>query len=285
MSRIINKMEIRMEMLLALVLGALPLMGLILWFWYDIWYAIPLKLRCKADGTKLPPGYMGFPFLGEMLTFLLYFKYLRRPDDFINSKKHKYGDAGMFRTHLFGSPSIIAYSPSLNKLVLQSENLFGQKWPSIELLGYDSIIGAEGEEHVRMKRFVVGAINQPDALNRVALLVQPRVISALHSWAEKGRIVGYDEAKKLTFANIGKYFAGLEPGPELNNLSKLFTEFLKGVRAYPLKFPGTAYYRAIQVVQQFQVLVEQDLLDHYQQFVEFQGLVVQHVLDLGECHE
>ncbi|KAL3521821.1 hypothetical protein ACH5RR_014655 [Cinchona calisaya] len=34
-----------------------------------------------------------------------------------------------------------------------------------------------------------------------------------------------------------------------------------------------------------QVLVEQDLLDHYQQFVEFQGLVVQHVLDLGECHE
>ncbi|KAL3535377.1 hypothetical protein ACH5RR_003838 [Cinchona calisaya] len=33
------------------------------------------------------------------------------------------------------------------------------------------------------------------------------------------------------------------------------------------------------------VLVEQDLLDHYQQFVEFQGLVVQHVLDLGECHE
>ncbi|KAL3528755.1 hypothetical protein ACH5RR_008077 [Cinchona calisaya] len=37
--------------------------------------------------------------------------------------------------------------------------------------------------------------------------------------------------------------------------------------------------------QSVQVLVEQDLLDHYQQFVEFQGLVVQHVLDLGECHE
>ncbi|KAL3509895.1 hypothetical protein ACH5RR_029296 [Cinchona calisaya] len=34
-----------------------------------------------------------------------------------------------------------------------------------------------------------------------------------------------------------------------------------------------------------QVIVEQDLLDHYQQFVEFQGLVVQHVLDLGECDE
>ncbi|KAL3516258.1 hypothetical protein ACH5RR_023160 [Cinchona calisaya] len=33
------------------------------------------------------------------------------------------------------------------------------------------------------------------------------------------------------------------------------------------------------------VFVEQDQLDHYQQLVEFQGLVVQHVLDLGECDE
>ena len=32
---------------------------------------------------------MGFPFIGEMISFLWYFKIVRRPDDFINAKRHK----------------------------------------------------------------------------------------------------------------------------------------------------------------------------------------------------
>lgn len=103
----------------------------------------------------------------------------------------------MFRTHLFGSPSIIAYSPELNNMVLNSETLFGQNWPSIELIGLNSLIASEGRAHSRIKNFVVQAINKPSALRQIALIVQPRIITALQSWAERGRVVGYDEAKKV----------------------------------------------------------------------------------------
>lgn len=78
------------------VIGILPLLGVIFWWWNDIRYAFPVTFRCSfsssaADARKLPPGHMGFPFLGEMLSFLWYFKFSGSPDEFINSKRRKYG--------------------------------------------------------------------------------------------------------------------------------------------------------------------------------------------------
>lgn len=75
------------------IIGILPLLGVIFWWWNDILYAFPLTFRYSSssrDATKLPPGYMGFPFLGEMLSFLWYFKFSGSPDEFINSKLRKY---------------------------------------------------------------------------------------------------------------------------------------------------------------------------------------------------
>lgn len=87
-------MDFSTEMWVNLVIiGILPLLGVIFWWWNDILYAFPLSFRCSSssrDATQLPPGYMGFPFLGEMLSFLWYFKFSGSPDEFINSKLRKY---------------------------------------------------------------------------------------------------------------------------------------------------------------------------------------------------
>lgn len=52
---------------------------------------------------------------------------------------------------------------------------------------------------------------------------------------------------QVTFENIGKMFASFEPGPVLENLDAYFQGIMHGIRAIPLKCPGTAYYRALQV--------------------------------------
>ncbi|PON47601.1 Cytochrome P450 [Parasponia andersonii] len=57
-----------MEYWLALALGGLPLLGYLLWWWNELHYVLPLKLRDSAVAAKLPPGHLGFPLLGEMLT-------------------------------------------------------------------------------------------------------------------------------------------------------------------------------------------------------------------------
>ncbi|KAK2965942.1 hypothetical protein RJ640_005358 [Escallonia rubra] len=240
-------MEFTIPMWVALVLGTGPLFGWLLWSWNDFWFGLGVRARCSASGTKLPPGHMGVPFLGEMLKFLWYFKFIRRPDDYINSKRSKYGvGEGLYRTHLFGTPAIIACSPSVNKFVFQSEDTFMLEWPAIEIVGTSSIVAVQGSAHTRLRSFVTRAINQPDALRRIASLVQPRVIAALQSWAHKGRIKGINEARKVTFENIGKFFASFEPGPILDTLDDLFEGLVHGIRSYPLNIPGTAYHRALQ---------------------------------------
>ncbi|CAB4311325.1 unnamed protein product [Prunus armeniaca] len=289
-------MDISLGVWVALVLGGLPLLGLLLWWWNELWYVLPLKLRRSATNAKLPPGHMGLPFIGEVLTFLWYFKVLRRPDDFINAKRAKYGDGvGMYRTYLFRSPSIIACFPAVNKFVFQSDDTFILNWPSVDLMGYTSLVAVHGKSHARLRSYVTSVINQPDALRRIAQMVQPRIIAALESWAQKGRIKAYDETKKVTFENIGQLFVSLEPGPLLDTIDNLFDGLVKGIRAQPFNIPGSAFHHARQCRKKLEDIfmvelekkktqkevVTNDLMDGLMQIIDDEGnkLCDQEVLD------
>jgi len=112
----------------------------------------------------------------------------------------------MFRTHLFGAPSIIVYTPIVNKFVLYSADKFIQEWPTVELVGRTSLAGVHGKAHKRIRRFVTNSINAPEALNRIAALVQPRMVSALQSWAQMGKIKARVETQKVfNYENIFGY--------------------------------------------------------------------------------
>uniref|UniRef100_A0A1D1XNZ6 Ent-kaurenoic acid oxidase 2 n=1 Tax=Anthurium amnicola TaxID=1678845 RepID=A0A1D1XNZ6_9ARAE len=234
----------------ALALGAVPLVAYLIWFWNDAFFWATLRLRALADhrpSGKLPPGHMGLPFFGEMPLFLWFFKVIRRPDDYIASKRDRYGEGpGLYRSHLFGGPTIISCSPASNKFVLQSADDFHIRWPSAELVGRSSISVVEGKRHARLRNFIVGAINSPESLRRIAQVVQPRVASSLRAWAEKGTIRAFDEATKVTFENICKMFASMEPGPLLDSLDQSYAGLLAGIRAYPLNLPGTAFHHALK---------------------------------------
>lgn len=100
---------------------------------------------------------------------------------------NRYGrGVGIYKTHLFGSPSIIACDPPINKFILQSDDLFRIRWPSVDLVGRHSFVATEGETHSRLKTFVLNAINKPDSLKQITQAVQPRLISSLRSWADRG---------------------------------------------------------------------------------------------------
>ncbi|PWA78421.1 cytochrome P450 [Artemisia annua] len=240
---------------LGMVVGLVPLVGWLLWWWNDIWYGLII-----ARGNKLPPGYMGLPIIGEMFTFLWFFKFIRRPDDFINSKRNKYGDGvGMYRTHLFGKPSVIVFLPAVSKFVFRDDKSFILKWPNIELVGETSVVSVHGSAHKRLRSFVSRSINQPDALRGIAVAVQPRMISALDSWAKDHKIIAYNALKKVTFENIGMYFASFEPGPILDKLDEYFAGMVKGFRASRLNIPGSTFYHALQCRKRTMAIFKEEL--------------------------
>jgi len=103
----------------------------------------------------------------------------------------------MFITHLFGAPSIIVYTPAVNKFVLFSEDKFKQECPTVELMGRTSLGSVHGKAHTRARNFVTNTINRPDALSRIATLVQPHIVNALQSWAQMGKIKAKFETQKV----------------------------------------------------------------------------------------
>ncbi|TVU48747.1 hypothetical protein EJB05_00018, partial [Eragrostis curvula] len=197
---------------------------------------------------RLPPGNMGLPFVGENPALKRYFRRARRPDGFVDEKRRRYGDesGGVYRTHLFGSPAVLACSPAANKMVLQSPDSFGIRWPAPALVGAASILNVDGARHARLRACVVDAVNRPGSLRSIARAVQPRVVAALRSWADKGTITAATEAKKVTFEIICKMFVGMEPSPLTEEMDAWFAGLLGGLRAFPLDLPGTAFRRALR---------------------------------------
>ncbi|KAF7111403.1 hypothetical protein CFC21_111416 [Triticum aestivum] len=240
---------------LGLLFGAVPLLCLTVWHSTDAWHCAAFAL--KHGGRRLPPGHMGVLFLGETLSLLWYFKLARRPDDFIGAKKSAYGsgavDSQDTRTGVqvlyksTSSPSIVACSPAANKFVLQSAESFGIRWPVPELVGITSVVNVEGSSHARLRGFILAAINRPSSLQTIATVVQPRVVAALGTWADKGTIVAATEIKKMTFANICKMFISMEPSPLTDKIDQWFGDLLYGLRAYPFDFPGTASHGARKI--------------------------------------
>ena len=53
---------------------------------------------------------------------------------------------------------------------------------------------------------VVKAIHQPDALCKIVIMLQPRIVATLRQWSEKWRIVALQEAKKVD-SYVGHRFA------------------------------------------------------------------------------
>ncbi|KMT11773.1 hypothetical protein BVRB_5g104770 isoform A [Beta vulgaris subsp. vulgaris] len=231
-----------------LLLYVMLMIGLILWWWNEIWYVSIVKARCSIFNTKLPPGHLGFPFIGETFSFYWFFNKTRRPDDFINLKKHKYGEnVGVYRTYLYGSPSIIACSPTICKLVLNSSDKFKQEWPTTEVLGSNSVITLQGPRHTVIKSFIVNSINRPDSLTRFLLQVQPDIVDALQHWSQEPKITAFRQLRKVTLGYTMRHFSGFEAKFEqIDAFEHLFEGITNGMRALPWNFPGTTYHHALK---------------------------------------
>eukprot|EP01018_Ginkgo_biloba_P019842 Gb_31469 [translate_table: standard] len=231
---------------IAFALGVLPLI---------VWLLGSLnEWRCchsliLKNGAKLPPGHMGWPIIGELFDFLWCFKIIRNPEEFIRKRKAKYGDTGMYRTHLFGFPSIITCSPEVNKFVMGSgmeDGSFVNAWSSPELVGPKSLVIAEGHQHKHVRRYLMEALNSPESLKIICTRLQPAFKSALEDWVSKGVIGASQEARRVTFGNICMLFLSWESSPIFNTMEMLYRGLTAGLRAQTINIPGTAYYHALQ---------------------------------------
>ena len=207
-------------------------------------FVILLRLIISYGRNKknLPPGSMGFPWIGETWEFYKAQRKNRLFEDFIQPRIAKNGK--VFKTHLMGSPTVIVNGANANRFVLSNEfKMVISSWPSasVQLMGKNSIMEKQGERH----RCLRGLISTTFGNSGLEILV-PKICSSvvLHlgqKWNGQEEISLYRSTKTMTFTIVFECLFGIDVKP---GMLETFERVLEGVFAPPIQFPGSKFSRA-----------------------------------------
>ncbi|RLM84551.1 abscisic acid 8' [Panicum miliaceum] len=195
----------------------------------------------EKASLKLPPGSMGWPYLGETLQL-----YSQDPNVFFASKQKRYGE--IFKTHLLGCPCVMLASPEAARFVLVTQaHLFKPTYPRSKerMIGPSALFFHQGEYHLRLRKLVQGALG-PDALRALVPEVEAAVRSTLAAW--DGRVMStFHAMKRLSFdVGIATIFGGRLDERRKAELRRNYSIVEKGYNCFPNSLPGTLYHKAMQ---------------------------------------
>ncbi|XP_011082182.1 abscisic acid 8'-hydroxylase 1-like [Sesamum indicum] len=220
----------------------------------------------------LPPGTMGWPYIGE--TFQLY---SQNPNTFFASKVKKYGS--IFKTHILGCPCVMISSPEAAKLVLVSKaNLFKPTFPASKerMLGKQAIFFHQGDYHAKLRKLVLRAF-MPEAIKNIVSDIESIAINSLESWEGK-LITTFQEMKTYAFNVALLSILGKDEVLYREDLKRCYYILEKGYNSMPINLPGTLFHKAMkarkelaQILAKILSLRRQTKQDHNDLLGSFMG--------------
>ncbi|KAK8585577.1 hypothetical protein V6N13_050554 [Hibiscus sabdariffa] len=233
-------------LILAAVVGAYAFLSGFLKKTNELYYVLRLG---KKKHSSLPPGDMGWPFIGNMISFVRAFR-SQNPDSFTNNLVRRYGDTGIYKTSLFGNPSIIVCSPELCRKVLTDDERFEYGYPSSlnKLLGeVRSLHGVSNSEHRHLRKLLSSPINGHESLSKHIEYIEDTVVSSLEEWIHNNsQIELLTELKKINFRVMTRILMGSADSIS-ESMTKHYARLFDGLMSpLPIDVPGFTYHRALQ---------------------------------------
>ncbi|KAL5999520.1 hypothetical protein ACLOJK_037805 [Asimina triloba] len=145
--------------------------------------------------SGLPPGRLGWPYLGETLEFISC-AYSPRPESFMDKRRLLYGK--VFKSHILGSPTIVSTDAEVSRFVLQSDaKLFVPSYPRslTELMGKSSILLISGSLQRRIHGLIGAFFKSPNLKSQITQDMQKYVLEAMDGWKDDQTIYIQDQAK------------------------------------------------------------------------------------------
>ncbi|KAI7985913.1 3-epi-6-deoxocathasterone 23-monooxygenase CYP90D1 [Camellia lanceoleosa] len=209
----------------------------------------------SSYGRSLPSGSVGWPFLGETIDFISC-AYSDHPERFMDTRRGMYGK--VFKSHLFGSPTIVSTDAEVSRFVLQSDgSVFVPSYPKslTELMGKSSILLINGSLQRRIHGLIGSFFKSTYLKAQITEEMQKYVHESMGGWREDRPIYIQDEAKNIAFQVLVKALISIDPGEEMEFLRKLFQEFIAGLMSLPINFPGSRLHRSLQAKKKMVELV------------------------------
>ncbi|MEG5046122.1 cytochrome P450 [Microcoleus sp. B4-C1] len=184
----------------------------------------------------LPPGSFGLPLIGDTINFL-------QDAQFAKKRQQQYGN--IFKTSIFGQPTVFMCGQEANLFVLSNENqYFVVTWPpsTRALLGPLSLALQTGANHQNRRKLLYQAF-QPRALAGYIGGMEDITQRYLEKWAKMETLTWYPELRNYTFDVAGKLLVGIDNGSE-TALGHYFETFSDGLFSIPLDVPWTKFGKA-----------------------------------------
>jgi cytochrome P450 len=194
-----------------------------------------------TSSLPLPPGSSGLPILGETLSFF-------SDQEFATKRRQKHGN--IFRSHIFGKPTVFINDEAANNFVFRNEGkYFVSTWPKSTriLLGNKSLATNTGDFHKSRRRLMYQAF-QPRALANYSPTIAEITAQYLEKWQEMGELTWYPELRKYTFDVACILFVGQENASE-KPIFHWFEEWCNGLFSLPISLPWTRFGKALSCRQ------------------------------------
>ncbi|GAU20410.1 hypothetical protein TSUD_12280 [Trifolium subterraneum] len=204
-----------------------------------------MKLRKKQ--YPLPPGHLGWPLIGNMLAFINDFK-SGHPDSFINNLISRYGRTGIYKSHLFGSPSIIICDADMCRRVLIDDETFKLGYPksTLDVIRCKFFWSSSREEQKRFKRLISVLTIGQNTLEMYLTRMEHIVINSLEELSSMSDPVDFlKEMKNISFNIITEIFMGSCNQQIINKIENSFTEMYGALFSMPINFPGFAFHKGL----------------------------------------
>ncbi|AES78542.1 putative cholesterol monooxygenase (side-chain-cleaving) [Medicago truncatula] len=224
-------------------------MTIILAFISILTFAYLVKyLSNQGSLHKLPHGTMGWPFIGETLKFLKPHR-SNSLGSFLQERCSRYGR--VFKSHLFGYPTIVSCDFELNMFILQNEGkLFPVDYPKVmhKILGKYALLLVTGELHKKLRSTVISFVSASKSESNFLHFVEMLALSRINSWGSNCKQVAfYKEAKRFSINVMLKHLLNINPDDPLAvKILENFENYIKGFITLPINIPGTTYSKAVK---------------------------------------
>ncbi|KAK6913043.1 Cytochrome P450 [Dillenia turbinata] len=192
----------------------------------------------NEEPKNLPLGSMGWPLVGETLHFLEPHR-SNTMGKFLQDRCSRYGR--VFKSHLFGSPTIVSCDLELNMFILQNEEkLFQGSYPKPihGVLGKLSMLVVVRELHKKLRSVALSFFTTCKTNPNFITDMDGMLKSMMESWKD---------CKEFTFNLMVKQFFSMGPKePLVSQLLEDYMHFMKGLVSLPIYIPGTYFAKAVK---------------------------------------
>ncbi|KAG2544671.1 abscisic acid 8'-hydroxylase 3-like [Panicum virgatum] len=216
-----------------------------------------LRSRSSSKEMRDIPGTMGWPVIGETVSFISDFSSPAGILSFMRDRQKRFGK--VFKTYVLGRITVFMTGRDAAKILLSGKdgvvslNLF---YTGKQVLGPTSLLTTNGEEHKKLRR-LIGEPLSIDALKKHFDFINELAVQTLDTWLGR-KVLVLEEASSFTLKVIANMLVSLEPeGEEQEKFRANFKVISSSFASLPLKVPGTAFHRGLKARNRMYAMLDQ----------------------------